>query len=107
VINLLQLHYVKEPRLYIIIIIALTREQEKGSSDSKYNKLKHYHDEKKKPYIRQLRHRPQSFHIKLRSRYSTISNCEAMLEAPLVILVHPPAVRLLRLLQGVSVQQVS
>ena len=46
-INLLQLHYVKEPRLYIIIIIALTREQEKGSSDSKYNKLKHYHDGKK------------------------------------------------------------
>ena len=43
----MQLHYVKEPQLYIIIIIALTREQEKGSSDSKYNKLKHYHDEKK------------------------------------------------------------
>ena len=45
VINLLQLHYVKEPRLYIII--TLTREQEKDSSNSKYNKLKHYHDEKK------------------------------------------------------------
>ena len=46
VINLLQLHYVKEPRLYIII--TLTREQEKDSSNSKYNKLKHYHDEKKR-----------------------------------------------------------
>ena len=34
-----------------------------------------------------LKHKLQSFHIKLKSWYKNISNCKVMLEAPLAILV--------------------
>ena len=61
---------------------------------------------KKKAYIRLFRlKRPQSFHIKLRSRYNTISNCEVMLEAPPVILVHPPAPNQIRSKQPLAPAQ--